>query len=205
MNYPATLILIVANILIYYTSSRNKEYYFRHFAEWPYSIIYEKKIYQIVTSSFLHADLFHLIFNLITLFSFGSFLEEYFIKSDGLVEGSLYFIVVYFSSMLLGSIFTLAVHFKNPEYVAVGASGAISGVLFSFILFFPKAPINIFLIPFPVPAYLFAAIYIAVSIYGVKRNFGNIGHEAHLGGAIGGVISTIILYPYSLNNFLGHF
>lgn len=205
MNYPAALVLLAANIIIYFICFKDREYYFRHFAEWPHSIVYEKKIYQVITSAFLHADLFHLIFNMITLYSFGSFLEEYFIHIKGLPAGSLYFIIVYFSSMLLGSLFTLAVHFRNPEYVAVGASGAISGVLLSFIMFFPKAPINIFLIPIPMPAYLFAIIYIAVSIYGVKKNFGNIGHEAHLGGAIGGVISTLILFPQSLGNFLGKF
>ncbi len=205
MNYPATLVLLIANVVIYFLCFKDREYYFRHFAEWPYSILHEKKYYQIVTSAFLHADLFHLLFNMITLFSFGSYLEKYFILTKGLLPGSLYFVAIYFSSMLLGSIFTVIPHFKNPGYVAVGSSGAISGILFSFIMFFPKTPINIIFIPIPVPAYLFAIFYIAISIYGVKRSLGNIGHEAHLGGALAGIIMTILIFPDVIGKFLGQF
>jgi membrane associated rhomboid family serine protease len=114
-------------------------------------------------------------------------------------------VAIYFSSMLLGSIFTVIPHFKNPGYVAVGYSGAISGILFSFIMFFPKTPINIIFIPIPVPAYLFAIFYIAISIYGVKRSLGNIGHEAHLGGALAGIIMTILIFPDVIGKFLGQF
>lgn len=205
MNYPATLIILAACIIISLICFRDRDRYFIDFAEWPYSIVYQKKFYQVITSAFLHSDYFHLIFNMFTLFSFGSFLEEFFIMKIGMPLGSFYFIIIYFSSMLLGSFFTTIIHFRNPNYVAVGASGAISGVLFSFILFFPKAPIIFFFLPIPIPAFIFAIIYILISIYGVNRKLGNIGHEAHLGGALGGVISTILLMPDSIHIFLRNF
>ena len=94
-------------------------------------------------------------------------------------------------------------NYKNPNYIAVGASGAISGIIFSYVLFFPFSKLLVFFIP--MPAFLFAFIYVGVSIYGVKNKFGNIGHEAHLGGALGGVLATFILIDGAFKFFLSHF
>ncbi|CAF3792364.1 unnamed protein product [Rotaria sp. Silwood1] len=102
-----------------------------------------------------------------------------------------------------GSLLTVVFNYKNPMYVAVGASGAISGVVFAYVLLFPMSQIGVLFIP--MPAFVFAFLYIGVTIWGVKSKFGNIGHEAHLGGAIGGVISTIILIPDAPRIFLANF
>ena len=145
----------------------------------------------------------HLLINMFTLFSFGPVLEGMFAANFGQTLGSLYFFLIYFISLLSGSLLTLVFNYKNPDYVAVGASGAISGIIFSYVLFFPFSKLLVFFIP--MPAFLFAFVYVGVSIYGVKNKFGNIGHEAHLGGALGGVIATFILVEGAFRFFLSHF
>ena len=145
----------------------------------------------------------HLFFNMFALFTFGSFLERFFIENFGSFEGSLYFFLIYFISLLSGSILTVIFHYNNPLYVAVGASGAVSGIVFSYIIFFPTSMLYVFFIP--MPAYLFAFLWIGFSVYGMKSKLGNIGHEAHLGGAIGGFISTLILVDGAMRILLSHF
>lgn len=203
MDAPVTYTLLFANIAIYVWIKYMRPEFFEKFAEWPYEIVNNHKYYQVVTSAFLHADLMHIAFNMFTLFSFGPVLEGMFVMNFGQVLGSLYFFLIYFISLLSGSLLTLVFNHKNPNYVAVGASGAISGIIFSYVLFFPFSKLLVFFIP--MPAFLFAFVYVGVSIYGVKNKFGNIGHEAHLGGAIGGVLATFILIEGAFKFFLTHF
>lgn len=203
MDAPITYTLLFANIAIYIWIRYMKPDYFEKFAEWPYEIVNHHKYYQVITSAFLHADLMHIAFNMFTLFSFGPVLEGMFVMNFGQLLGSLYFFLIYFISLLSGSLLTLVFNYKNPNYVAVGASGAISGIIFSYVLFFPFSKLLVFFIP--MPAFLFAFIYVGVSIYGVKNKFGNIGHEAHLGGALGGVLATFILIDGAFKFFLSHF
>ncbi len=200
---PVTFTLLFANAAIFIWSFYVNRDYMNHFAEWPYQIVRNKRYYQILTSGFLHAGWAHLFFNLFTLYSFGTFLEAFFIKASGQVMGSVYFFVIYFVSLLSGSLLTIIRHYKDPGYVAVGASGAISGIIFSFIIFFPFSRIAFFFIP--MPAFLFAGLYIAASVYGMRQQFGNIGHEAHLGGAIGGVIATLVLIKGAVEILISHF
>ena len=203
MDSPITFTLLFANIAIFLWIEYFKPEIKMHFAEWPYEIINNHRYYQVITSGFLHADWMHLLFNMFTLFSFGPVLEGMFAANFGQTLGSLYFFLIYFISLLSGSLLTLVFNYKNPDYVAVGASGAISGIIFSYVLFFPFSKLLVFFIP--MPAFLFAFGYVGVSIYGVKNKFGNIGHEAHLGGALGGVIATFILVEGAFRFFLSHF
>ena len=156
-----------------------------------------------ITSAFLHANFMHLLFNMFALYTFGSFLEGFFINSFGSFEGSLYFFLIYFISLIFGSVLTVIFHYKDPNYVAVGASGAVSGIVFSYIIFFPQSMLYVFFVP--MPAYLFAVLWIGFSIYGMRSKLGNIGHEAHLGGALGGFISTLILINGSFQILMSHF
>lgn len=203
LDAPVTLTLIFANIAISLWAFYGNPIYFERFAEWPYQIVHNKRYYQIITSAFLHANFMHLFFNMFALFTFGSYLELFFVENFGSFEGSLYFFLIYFISLLFGSILTVIFHYNNPQYVAVGASGAVSGIVFSYIIFFPKSMLYVFFIP--MPAYLFAFLWIAFSIYGMKSKLGNIGHEAHLGGALGGVIATLILIDGAMRVLMGHF
>jgi len=203
MTAPVTFTLIFANAAITLWTWYSRHDYFDRLAERPYQIVYERKFYQALTSAFLHADWMHLLFNMFTLFSFGTVLEQLFTANFGQTEGSVYVFLIYFISLLSGSILTIAMNHRDPSYVAVGASGAVSGIVFSYILFFPTSTVGVFFVP--MPAFLFAFLYVGVSIYGMKSKFGNIGHEAHLGGALGGVISTFLLIKGSFEYFLSHF
>jgi membrane associated rhomboid family serine protease len=207
LTSPVTLIIIFVTVIVSIIdiNSRKKGNYniFYNFAEWPFKIVEERKIYQVFTSGFLHADYLHLFFNMFTLYSFGTVLESLFIKRAGSVQGSIDFLLVYFISMLIGSVITVISNYKDEGYVAVGASGAVSGIIFSYILFFPMSMVGMFFVP--MPAWLFAFVYIGVSIYGMKQKLGNIGHEAHLGGALGGVLATLFLIQGAFQILIGHF
>jgi len=203
LDTPVTITLIFANAAIYLWIRYSNPVYFQRFAEWPFQIVYKKRYYQMLTSAFLHADVMHLFFNLFALYSFGQVLETLFVRSFGFASGSIYFVLIYFISLFSGSIMTVLFHFKNPGYVAVGASGAVSGIVFSYIIFFPTSTVGFFFIP--MPAFVFALLYVGASIYGMKTRFGNIGHEAHLGGAIGGVIATLLLIEGAFRILVGHF
>lgn len=203
LDTPVTITLLFANVAIYLWIRYSNPIYFQRFAEWPFQIVYKKRYYQMLTSAFLHADVMHLFFNLFALYSFGQVLETLFVRSFGFASGSIYFLLIYFISLFSGSIITVLFHFKNPGYVAVGASGAVSGIVFSYIIFFPTSTVGFFFIP--MPAFVFALLYVGASIYGMKTRFGNIGHEAHLGGAIGGVIATLLLIEGAFRILVGHF
>ena len=108
--------------------------------------------------------------------------------------GIIPFLIIYFGSLLAGSLYTLQYHKDEPYYSAVGASGAVSGIVYSSILVFPNMQLLLFF-AIPIPGYVFGVGYLLYSIYGMKKQVGNIGHAAHLGGAIGGFVLTLVLMP----------
>lgn len=146
-----------------------------------------------LTAGFVHTGLAHLAFNMITLWSFGPHIER--------TIGWWRFLVVYVGSELAANALTYWRHRDDPAYSAVGASGAISGVVFSFVLFAPWAMLGVLFI-IPMPAIVFAFLYIAFSIYASNQQVGRVAHEAHLGGALGGILLTIALFPEALATFL---
>lgn len=153
-----------------------------------------KEPYRYITGGFVHVSLTHLLFNAITLYFFGPLLE--------FRLGSTKYLILYMGSLLCAHALTYVQHRHNSAYNAIGASGAISGVLFAYVLFAPYDLIYFFGIV-PVPAIVFAFLFVAGSIYAMKsgRSFG-IAHEAHLGGAVGGALLTVILEPRVLPAFL---
>jgi len=136
-------------------------------------------------SGFLHVDQAHLFFNLFTLYFFAD-VVIYFL-------GPLNFLIIYFGSLIAGNLVSFYFHKNQNNYSAVGASGAITGVLYSAILLNPDMELFVMFIPIPIPAYLFGIGYLLYSLYGMKKNIGNIGHDAHFGGAIGGYVLTLTL------------
>jgi membrane associated rhomboid family serine protease len=143
--------------------------------------------YRMVSSGFLHADIGHLFFNMFTLYMFAPVVINY------LNEFS--FGLIYAGSLVFGSLLTLLFHKDDYHYSAIGASGAVTGVLYSAILLNPSMSLYLFFIPIPIPAYLFGIGYLLYSIYGMKAKNDNIGHTAHFGGAIGGYVLTLIKAP----------
>ena len=151
---------------------------------------------RMVSSGFLHADIGHLFFNMFTLFMFAPVVTEYL--------GSLSFLLIYIGSLIFGSLLTLLFHKDDYSYRAIGASGAVTGILYSAILLEPGMNLYLFFIPIPIPAYIFGIGYLLYSIYGMKAKNDNIGHTAHFGGAIGGFVITLVKEPQMLteNTFM---
>ena len=145
---------------------------------------------RMISSAFLHADTMHLFFNMLTLYFFAPLVIAYL--------GSVKFLIVYLGSLLVGNLLSFAFHKNEFHYSAVGASGAVSGIVYSGILFQPDMNLYLMFIPIPIPAYIFGIGYLLFSIYGMKSKLGNIGHDAHFGGAVGGYVLTLILAPYLL-------
>ena len=148
---------------------------------------------RMITSGFLHADIAHLAFNMITLYFFAPIVIQ--------TLGDFSFLIVYAGSLIFGSLLTMAFHGNEYSYRAVGASGAVTGVLYSAILMYPNMTIGIFGV-IPMPAYLFGIAYLLYSIYGMKSRTDNIGHTAHFGGAIGGYVITLIKMPSLIHDNL---
>ena len=190
---PVTSFFLLLNVAVgLYTLTANPELIDR-WAFKPYRVVREREWSRWITAGFVHVGFAHLLFNMITLYYFGPPIEA--------ALGPLRFLVIYLGSELAANALTFARHRDNPTYSAVGASGAISGVLFSFCLFQPFAMLGIMFI-IPMPAIVFAVLYIVLSVYASRRELGRVAHEAHLGGALGGLALTLLLYPAALSIFL---
>ena len=147
------------------------------------------------SSAFLHADISHLAFNMLTLYFFAPVVYTYL--------GDFSFLLIYVGSLLSGSLLTLFMHKNDYSYRAIGASGAVTGVLYSAILLQPDMNLYLFFIPIPIPAYIFGIGYLLYSIYGMKAKRDNIGHTAHFGGAIGGYLITLTKEPQMFTDNTG--
>ena len=152
----------------------------------PYSIFRKRKIYTILTSGLVHANIGHLVFNMLTYWFFAFLLEKYYLGTAG-------FVVLYLAGLLFCDVPTIIKQRNNPDYYSLGASGAISAVLFSMIIFYPTMGIAFMFIPVPIPAYIFGVLYLIYSSYSANAQRGNINHDAHLYGALTGICMAFIL------------
>jgi membrane associated rhomboid family serine protease len=160
----------------------------------PYNIYRRQKIYTLITSGFIHADWMHLIFNMITFLSFGFRLES--------MIGSLNFAILYFVSLVASDLPTVFRHKNDLWYNSLGASGAVSAVIFSYILFQPFSSMYIMPIPFGIWAVAFGPLYLVYCAYASKQSRDNINHDAHLYGALSGMILTVLLMPGVIPYFI---
>jgi membrane associated rhomboid family serine protease len=189
MNFsetPITFILIALNVIFSIVGFTNNDILSKTIG-WPYYEKNNKEYYRFVTSGFLHADWMHLIFNMFTLYSFGTLVEKIF--KDGQLGGSIAYIALYMLGLIAASLPSYIKHQNNSEYRSLGASGAVSAVLFASIIFDPWGKIIIY--AFPVSATLFAVLYIVYCVYMSKKGSDNVNHDAHLWGGIFGLVFTI--------------
>lgn len=147
-----------------------------------------------LSSGFLHVDVSHLLFNMLTLYFFAPVVAG--------AMGDLRMAVIYLASLFVGNILSFFYHKDEPHYSAVGASGAVMGILYAAILIYPEMSLYLFFIPIPIPAWLFGIAYLGYSIYGMKSRRDNIGHDAHFGGALAGYALTLLFYPHLLQTSL---
>ncbi|TFG78550.1 MAG: rhomboid family intramembrane serine protease [Flavobacteriales bacterium] len=181
----ATIVIIAANALVSFKGFNDGTFFERYkFGIGPIKAGQKERM---LTSGFLHVDLTHLFFNMFTLYFFANVVISWF--------GPGKFLIIYFISLIAGSLLALFFHKNEPQYSAVGASGAVTGILYAAILLQPDMQLGIMFIPIPLPAYVFGIGYLLYSIYGMKSRLGNIGHTAHFGGAIGGYATTLLFMP----------
>lgn len=152
------------------------------------------QLHRYLTSGFLHADLFHLMLNMLTVWFFGPAMESI-LGTDG-------FVLLYFGSMIAGGLMIMVVNRTKPEYSAIGASGAASGVVIGFCLYRPFEQLMIFPLPIPIPAVLFAVLFVVISAQLIRAPGKVISHEGHLGGALGGFILTVLMKPEAVLQWL---
>lgn len=196
----ASLIFALTIATSIYTFSNPSLY--GKFMLYPYAIARKQQLFTVFTSGLIHKDWGHLLFNMMTFFYFGFGLERLLAELSS--WGHLQFAVIYLLSLVLSDIPTIIRHKNNKSYASLGASGAICAVLFSYILFDPKMMLGIFMV-IPMPAWLFGILFIGYSVWASKRSSDGINHDAHLFGAIAGMLLTLLLYPWILTHFIGQF
>lgn len=210
-----TLIIIIITCIVSFTAFSNGKVY-DDLIFYPPAVTYDKQWYRFFSCGLIHADWGHLIFNMFSLYFFGKILEETF-NSIFFEKGKIFYLLLYISSLFFCLLPTYAKHKDDGSYRSLGASGAVSAVVFAAILAYPLNKIGLFFIPPIIPGFIFGIIYLAVSSYLDKRGGDNINHSAHIWGALYGIAFFIVMaYAFSdypvlkmfimqIQNWLGSF
>ena len=177
--------LILVNVFFSYSGFKNTSFFNRY--KFYVDRISKGETIRLWSSGFLHVDTTHLFFNMFTLYVFG--------KVVLMQLGAPLFIGLYLFSLFIGNYFTYHNHKRESQYTAVGASGAVSGIVYASILLFPEMKLALIILPIPLPGYVFGIGYLLYSLFGMKKQLGNIGHAAHFGGAVAGLLGVLILQP----------
>lgn len=188
---PAALLILVANIGLGIAGLWVNPQIIERCAFRPYEFARGRRRGTLIASGFAHADVPHLLFNMITFFFFGVPLERYL--------GTEKFVILYVLGLALSPVISLLRHRDNPSYATLGASGAVSAVLFAYVCYNPMARMIIFPIPIPIQAWLFAVGYLAYSIWASRQNKGRINHDAHLAGALTGLAFVALTDPRAIS------
>ena len=197
----ATLIIIIVTSLVSILCfTRMLPFDSLKFSAWD--VWHRKRWYQMLSYGLVHGGWGHLLFNMLTLYFFGDVVEKYFQAAFGPGTGIILYLLLYVSAIAVSSIGDLVKYRNEPHYSAVGASGAVSAILFASILFEPKMGIYMYFIPIPIPGYIFAPLYLLYCWWAAKRNMDNIGHSAHFWGAVYGLLFPLICNPQIFTHFL---
>ncbi len=188
-EYPVTFILIAANIL-FSIAGFNSPALLSKTLFYPYGIKRNNEYHRFITSGFLHADWLHLFFNMFTLFFFGRNMEI--ILSRSIPGGEVWYVVIYFVALIISDVPSYIKHKDNPSYRSLGASGAVSAIVFAAVIFDPWSQIQLYGF-ISMSALVFAVLYVLYCIYMGKRNSDNVNHDAHLWGSVFGLVATLIL------------
>lgn len=191
---PATYALIIANLIPSIYALSFDRGFAGSYAFNVGALIHRKQHYRIFTSSFLHGDYFHLLFNMMTLLFFGPEVERL-LGTDG-------FLVVYFGAIFASGVVSFYVNRHNLAYTSLGASDGVSGIILSFCLFYPLDPIYFMFVPVGIPAIVYGILFMVISA-NMMGGGGRIAHEGHLGGAVAGVILTLLMRPDILAQIFG--
>ena len=189
-----TIITVVISILAMYNDTLMDKLIFH-----PYTVRNHNEWYRFITSGFIHADFMHLAFNMFSFYMFGDYVEQFFRMLFGETGKSIY-ILLYLSTLVVCLIPTYLNHYKQYNYQSLGASGAVSAIVFAGIFLQPTMQIGFFIIPPIIPGFIFGPIYLAITAYLSKKGQMGINHSAHLWGSIFGIIYLILV-----SNFMGNY
>lgn len=199
-----TIVLIVITAIVSYLAFRNQKIIYQ-FIFYP-PAIKQKEWYRFVTYGFLHADLSHLFFNMFALYLFGTEIEKVFASVFGDVEGAVLYVLLYMAGLVFSILPTWFKHKNNTEYRSLGASGAVSAIVFAYILVYPMNFMGLIFIPVFLPAFIFGIIYVLTSIYLEKKQNSQINHLAHItGGAFGVVFMVVVFRLFADINIFSYF
>lgn len=198
-----TLLIIIVTAFISFRSFENRAM-MDQLKHHPASEANSKEWYRMITSGFVHADYFHLGVNMFVLYAFGETVETEILSYYDEVSGRLIYILMYVAMIIVGCMPSFFKHRNNYHYSAIGASGAVSGILFAYILFHPWKVLQLYFV-LPIPAIILGVLYLLYSSWASKKMDDNIGHDAHFYGAIAGLVFTAFLLPDSLVIFLTRF
>jgi len=188
-----TIITVVISIAAMYNEPLMEKLIFH-----PYTVHHHKEWYRFFTSGLIHADFMHLAFNMFSFYMFGDYVEQYFAMIFG-TSGSTFFIILYITSLLVCLIPTYLNHYKQYQYRSLGASGAVSAIVFAGIFLQPTMQIGFFIIPPIIPGFIFGPIYLGLTAYLSKKGQSGINHSAHLWGSLYGIVFLIVTA-----HFIGH-
>ena len=183
---PISLVLILVNFLVSWKGFRDRSFYERYSFNIEKVLVY-KEYYRLITSGFLHVGWGHLIWNMISLYAFSSSVES--------SLGPLQFLLIYFTALVGGDLLSLFIHRHHGEYSSVGASAGVCGIIFASIAVFPGMSVGFILLPIAIPGWVYGLAYVLISIYGIRSKNENVGHDAHLGGAMIGMMVALLFRP----------
>jgi membrane associated rhomboid family serine protease len=187
MLVSSTLLIIAITSILSYKGLKDQSM----ISDWalsPYDIKHHGAYRRIFSHMFVHADMPHLFFNMFSFYMFGNMLESQFIEMWGGVAGELKFLILYFAGGVCATIWPYLRNQNNSNYISVGASGAVSAIIFASILWNPTMEMGMIFLPILIPAYIFGPLYLAFEYWAFKKNKTNIAHDAHLGGALFGIL-----------------
>jgi membrane associated rhomboid family serine protease len=194
--FDITLTIIIVTCVITLTGFRNGKVV-DELIFWPPAISKKHQYYRFITCGLIHADYMHLIFNMLTLYFFGTFMEAHYQGELGLQKW--YYLALYIGALIVSNIPTYLKHRNDYNYRSLGASGAVSAVLFAFILLYPWQ--KIIVLVFPVPAIVYGALFLVYSAYMSRKGGDNVNHDAHFYGALFGILFTIAVSPAVAGDF----
>ena len=198
-----TVIIVIVTVIVSVAAMRRRELLYR-FDLSPARLVHKREYYRIFTHAFLHANYFHLGINMLVLYSFGTYIEQAFseLEREGVIfSAPFFYLLLYVGSIALASLSTVIRYRNDEHYSAVGASGAVSAVVFTYIFFEPLKKIYFYMV-LPIPGILFGILYLIYSSYMGRREGDNINHSAHFWGAVVGFLFPILLHPSLFLTFL---
>lgn len=204
MTFTSTLIIIVLTVYVSYEGIKNPTWR-SSFLFNPYEISKGRETLGVLSHSWFHADWQHLIFNMLSLYMLGTLLESVWISDFGSAKGMVLYVTLYLSGGIASTIIPYLRHQHDSQYRSLGASGAVSAVVFAAILWEPTTRLGFFFIPIPIPAYIFGPLYLLLEYYAMKKGNTGIANDGHLSGALFGILFVLLLNPNKGAEFFNNF